>query len=624
MKSAGWWLSMQSTMGKITPRINYSRRRITISGKMLALLCALAALASGQSRQTMHPVIFGRSYAIASLKPQATQVAERILRAGGNAFDAAVAGQAVLGLTDAAMNGVGGDAMLLIYDARSAKVISVNAEGTAPGLATIDWYKQNAGGKIPDCESLLSGTVPGVVDAWYTLLDRWGSMSFAEVLAPAIDMAENGFPIGSRLAGAIAGSRKLRQHPSSLRVYYPHGQPPKTGEIWKNPELGRTFKKLVEAEQLNAGKGRHSALRAARDRFYKGDIAREMARFSEENGGLFRYDDFARYEAEVEDAVSIQYRGYRMFKNTSANQGPTELIALNLLEGYDLKTMGHNSPQYIHTSVEAMKLAFDDRDKYLGDTDFIRIPFAGLLSKQYAAERRKLIDPERASREYRPGTAEKFMTGMAPVDRPEDVNLGGNGDHDGDTSYLVIVDKGRNIVSFIPSLHNGFGTNVVMGDLGFSLNCRGVYYSLQPGHANALEPFKRPRSTLQSTLVLKDGKPVFVLGSPGGDEQCQRTLQTFLNLVEFGMNIQQAIEAPRWATRSFPASPFPHTMYPADLAVEDRIPEATRSNLSHKGHKLRVVGPWTLGMTAGIAIDPLSGVLSAGGDPRTDAYAAAW
>ena len=216
------------------------------------------------------------------------------------------------------------------------------------------------------------------------------------------------------------------------------------------------------------------------------------------------------------------------------------------------------------------------------------------------------------------------MSGMPALSRPEDVDLKGAADHDGDTSYLVVVDKHRNVVSFKPSLHNGFGTNVVMGNLGFSFNCRGVYFSLVPGHANALEPFKRPRSTLQSTLVLKDGKPIFALGSPGGDEQCQRTIQTLLNLVHFGMNIQQAIEAPRWATRSFPASPFPHTMYPGDLALEDRIPQNTRAELAAKGHKLRVVGGWSLGMSAGIAINPETGVLSAGGDPRIDAYTSAW
>ena len=388
-------------------------RELRIFAAAAVLAAGAGALLSGQVRTpTMHPVVMGRSYAVAALKPQATQVAERILRAGGNAFDAAVAGQAVLGLTDPAMNGVGGDAMLLAYDSRAQKVVAINAEGTAPGLATIDWYKQNAGAKIPDCESLLSGTVPGVIDAWYLLLDRWGTMTFADVLAPAIEMAENGFPIGGRLAGAISGSKKLRRYPSSMRVYFPDGAAPKAGEIWKNPDLAATLKRLVEAERAALPKGRHEALRAARDRFYKGDIAQEMARFSEENGGLFRYQDFVRYEAKVEEPVSIDYHGYRIYKNASATQAPTELIALNLLEGYDLKAWGLNSAPYIHTSVEAMKLAFHDRDKYLGDRDFIRIPFEGLLSKEYARERRKLIDPKAASLTYRPGEAEKFMSGM--------------------------------------------------------------------------------------------------------------------------------------------------------------------------------------------------------------------
>jgi gamma-glutamyltranspeptidase/glutathione hydrolase len=558
------------------------------------------------------------------MKPEATLAAERILRAGGNAFDAIVAGQAVLGIADAPNNGVGSDAVVLIHDARARKVVSLNAEGTAPKLATIEWYKQNHKGTIPDSDTLLSGTVPGMVDAWYILLDRWGTMSFADVLAPAIEMAESGIPLSERLAGAIAGSKKLRKYPSSVKVYYPDGRVFKAGETFRNPDLARTLRKLVEAERDNRGKGRHEALKAARDRFYKGDIAREMARFSEQNGGLFRYEDFASYTAQIEEPVATDYRGYRMYKNASSTQGPAELFVLNLLEGYDLKALRLNSAEYIHASAEAVKLGFADRDKYLGDTDFIRIPFEGLLSKQYAGERRKLIDMQKASLELRPGVAEKFVPGMEPLERPMDFKLAGNADHEGDTSYIAVVDQDRNMVSLTPSLHSGFGTNVVMGELGFTFNCRGDYYSLVPGQANALAPGKRPRSTLQSTLVMKDGRPLMVLGSPGGDDQCMRTMQTFLNMVEFGMNIQQAIEAPRWTTRAFPASPFPHTMYPGDLGVEDRIPEAVRKALIARGHKLRVSGPWSLGANAGIVVDPASGVLSAGADPRCDAYALAW
>jgi gamma-glutamyltranspeptidase/glutathione hydrolase len=579
----------------------------------------------GSQMTMMRPVVRGRTHAVASMKPEATRAAERILQAGGNAFDAAVAGQAVLGLVDAASNGVGSDAVILIYDTKAKTVTSINAEGTAPKLATIEWYQKNLAGKLPQSDTLLSGTVPGVVDAWYLLLDHWGTMTFAQVLQPAIDMAENGFPIGERMAGAISGSTKLKKYPTSVKVYFPGGAAPQPGDIFRNPDLARMLRKLVEAEKQAAGKGRHEGLKAARDRFYKGDIARTMARFSEEQGGLFRYEDFAAYTAKTESPVSVDYRGYRVYKNRSASQGPTELFALNLLEGYDLKALGHNSPEYIHTSIEAVKLAMADREKYLGDADFIQIPYEGLLSKEYARQRRALIDPARASLELRPGTAEKFTkTSQALLDRPVHVNLEGEADHEGDTSYLAVVDKDRNMVSFEPSLHSGFGTGVVMADLGFIFNCRGDYYSLVEGEANALAPGKRPRSTLQSTLIMKDDQPFMVVGSPGGDDQVFRTLQTLLNVVDFGMNVQQAIEAPRWATRSFPASPFPHTMYPGDISVEQRVPQTVRKALLERGHKLRVAGPWTMGSLAAIVVDPRSGVLSAGTDPRVDAYAIAW
>jgi gamma-glutamyltranspeptidase/glutathione hydrolase len=340
----------------------------------------------------------------------------------------------------------------------------------------------------------------------------------------------------------------MAKHPSTSRVYAPGGRKWKEGEVFRNTALANTLRKLVEAEQQAAGQGREArpggearpagearpgreatggearpggeagsgsdagqqreaGLRAARDRFYKGDIAREMAAFSEESGGLFRYDDFASYSAKVEEPVSVNYRGYEVYKNPSATQGPAELFMLSLLEGYDLKAMGHNSADYIHTSVEAVKLAMADRDTYLGDMDFIRIPYEGLLSERYAGDRRKLIDAEKASLEFRPGEPAKYMTGFQAVERPRDFTLEGEGNHTGDTSYITVVDRRRNAVSFTPSLHANFGSKVVMGNLGFLLNCRGDYYSLVPGHANALEPGKRPRSTLQSTLVLKDRQP---------------------------------------------------------------------------------------------------------------------
>ena len=598
--------------------------RHSLLAASFVLMFAAGALAQDDdtlSSSTMRPVIRGRQAAVSSMKAEATEAARRILQAGGNAFDAAVAGQAALAVTDFASNGVGSDTVILLYDAKAKRVVSINGEPRAPKLATIEWYQKNNGGKLPNSDGLLAGGIPGVVDAWYLLLDQFGTMTFEQVLQPAIELAEEGFPLSERLARAIANTRKIRQYPSTMRVYMPNGQAPKAGDVFKNVDLARTLKKLIESEKAAASKGRHEALKAARDRFYKGDIAREMAKFSEENGGLFRYEDFAEYTAKVETPVSTSYRGYQVYKNPSANQGPAELFTLNILEGYDLKAMGLNSPDYIHTSIEAIKLAMADREKFLGDMDFIKIPYDALLSKEYARERRKLIDPKQASSELRPG-APTTRTSDQP-DRPLRVNLEGESDHEGDTSYLAVVDKNRNMVSFEPSLHSGFGTGVVMGQTGIIFNCRGDYYSLVPGEPNALEPGKRPRSTLQSTLVMKDNQPFMITGSPGGDDQVMRTIQTLLNVVDFGMNVQQAIEAPRWSTRSFPASPFPHTMYPGESSVEARVPDATRQALIARGHKLRVSGPWTQGSNAAIVVGA-NGVLSAGADPRVEAYAWAW
>src|SRR2546421_183576 len=518
---------------------------------MVALLvCAPAGAAMAQEGESdanattrpMRPVVRGTHFAVASMKAEATRAAERILEKGGNAYDAIVAGQAVLGIVDQAMNGIGADATLLVYDAKTKKVYSIDAEGTAPKLATIEWYKEHNGGKLPVNDSLLSATVPGCIDAWYILLDRWGTMSFAQVLAEAIALAENGFPLGDSLARAFttqAANRKLHKYPSSVKLYYANNHSPQAGEIFRNPDLARTLRRLVEAEAQNKSKSRHEALKAARDRFYRGDIAREMAAFSEANGGLLRYEDFANYTAKIEEPVSIDYRGYQIYKNPSASQGPAELFALRILEGYDLKAMGLNSADYIHTSVEAIKLAFADREKYLGDMDFIKIPYAGLLSKEYAAERRQLIDKNTASLAFRPGTAEKFTTDATPLDPPVKVTTAGDGDHDGDTSYIAVVDGSR-------------------------------------------------------------------------------------NMIEFGMNVQRAIEAPKWLTRAFPASPFPHTMYPGDLSVGSRVPESVRKQLLARGHKLRVTGPWSDGSLAAIVVDLKTGVLNAGTDPRSEAYAWAW
>ena len=619
-----------------------TRRRTTVW--LLFTAAALTLTGTALAQRTMRPVIRGSNYAVSSRKPQATQAAERILRAGGNAFDAAVAGQAALCVTDPASNGVGGDAFILVYDAKEKKVYSVNAGGYSPRLATIEWYRKNNHGEIPENDSLLSATVPTSVDAWYTVLSRWGTMSFAEVLEPTIELAD-GFPISELLARSIAsrdgartfvvgddgiktevatpkGNRKLRKYPTSERIYFPNGRAPAAGEVFANPDLARTLRKLVEAEDKAADKGRQAALKAARDRFYKGDIARTMAKFSEENGGLFRYDDFADYSVKVEDPVSIDYRGYEVYKNPSANQGPSELFTLNILRGFDLRSMGHNSADYIHTFVESLKLAFADREMYLADMDFVKIPFPKLLTESYGARRRALIDSKKASLAFRPGNPDGDAAGSNQPKFRIPVSV--DADHEGDTSYVAVIDKDRNAVSWTPSLHSGWGSGIVIGDLGFMFNCRGDYFWLQEGHPNALLPRKRPRSTLTPTMILKDGKPFMAVGSPGGDDQCMRIMQTFLNVVEFDMNIQAAIEAPRATTSSFPSSVFPHAMAPGKVGLESRVSPEVIEELRKRGHRVDIRGAWSMNATSAIVVDPETGVLSAGADIRGDNYALAW
>ena len=618
-------------------------RKVTAWLLFIAAVLILADIA--QAQRTMRPVIRGTRYAVSSRKPQASQAAERILRNGGNAFDAAVAGQAALCVTDPASNGVGGDAFILVYDASEKKVYSVNAGGYAPKLATIEWYMKNNNGEIPANDSLLSATVPTSVDAWYTVLSRWGTMSFAEVLQPTIELAD-GFPLSERLASSMAskkgprtfvvgedgietevapaqGNRKLRKYPTSEKVYFPGGRPVRAGEVFANPDLARTLRKLVEAEDKAADQGRQAALKAARDRFYKGDIARTMAEFSEANGGLFRYDDFADYSVKVEEPVSIDYRGYEVYKNPSANQGPSELFTLNILRGFDLRSMGHNSADYIHTFVESLKLAFADREMFLADMDFVKIPFPALLTEAYGARRRALIDPAKASVAFRPGNPGPGVSGSSS--RPQfRIPVSGDAEHEGDTSYVAVVDKDRNAVSWTPSLHSGWGSGIVIADLGFMFNCRGDYFWLQQGHPNSLAPRKRPRSTLTPTLILKDSEPFMAVGSPGGDDQCMRIMQTFLNVVEFDMNIQAAIEAPRATTKSFPSSVFPHAMVSAQVGVESRISTEVIEELRKRGHRVDINGPWSMSATSAIVIDPETGVLSAGADIRGDNYALAW
>jgi gamma-glutamyltranspeptidase/glutathione hydrolase len=395
------------------------------------------------------------------------------------------------------------------------------------------------------------------------------------------------------------------------------------GEILRNPDLGKTFRRLIDAERKAQGHGREHGLAAARDAFYKGEIAQIIAAHAKAHGGLLAVEDFATFRVQIEEPVTVNYRGYDVYKCGPWSQGPVFLQQLTLLEGYDLKGMGHNSTDYIHTIAEATKLAFADREQYYGDPRFVEVPLAGLLSKEYANIRRSLIDPRRASLEQRPGnprTGEALLTG-------EEIFAARNWGPG--TVYVTVVDKERNLASFTPS-GAWIPSSPVIDGLGFPLGTRVQTFYLDPRHPNALVPGKRPRTTLTPTLVLRNGAPCMVFGTPGGDQQDQWTLQFFLNAVEFGLEVQDAIEAPRFSSAHFPSSFYPHNAVPGLLRVEGRIPAAVRRELEARGHKVETKEDWSEGDVLGICVDLEKGVLRGGADPRGEqskrmpSYAITW
>ncbi|MDX1814995.1 MAG: gamma-glutamyltransferase family protein, partial [Thermodesulfobacteriota bacterium] len=474
---------------------------------------------------------------------------------------------------------------------------------------------------------LLAAAVPDAVSTWIAALSRFGTMRLAQVLSPAMDLAERGFPMFGRLASAFERSREqfLENWPSSARAYLPDGRVPAVGEIYFQKDLAGMFAMLVEAESRERRRGRREALQAAHDVFYKGEIAERIITFLTESrlpdstgkrhGGLIAKEDLSRYATRVEDPVTANYRGYDVFKCGPWSQGPVFLQQLTILEGFDLASLGHNSPEYIHLLIETAKLAFADREKYYGDPDFVDVPLDILLSKAYAAKRRTLIDPERASLELRPGNA--------PPVKPRE-RKGGLDIHKGDTTHLDAADQWGNMMSATPS-GGWFRSSPVIEGLGFPLGTRMQMFYLDKGHANALSPGKRPRTTLTPTIVLKGGRPFMALGTPGADQQDQWSLQFFLNCVDFGMDMQVAVDAPTFHTSHFPASFHPHSAQPGTMHLESRTPESTIAALREKGHTVEVGGAWSHGRVLGIRYDAASGVLYGVATARLDTgYAIGW
>ena len=597
----------------------------------LAALIALAAAAQ-QREPSLRPIVRGRRAAVAAGTPYATEAAMRLLHQGGNAVDAGVAATFAAAVTEYTHFGFGGEAPILVR--ANGRMYAVSGVGTAPKLATADFYRKRTPdesdprvmpgdkpGRIPST-GILSAVVPGMVDGMIVALSEFGARSFADVIQPALDLAD-GYPIDETRSTYIERFRpSIEKWPDAARVFLPDGRVPRPGEIFRQPDLARTLRAMIEAERKAGagGQGRKAGLTAARDYFYKGAVAKEIDRFMKANKGFIRYEDMAAFHARIEDPVAVNYRGYDVYKPGFWSQSPVMLQTLNMLEHYDLKKMGFGSADYIHTLTEVMKLAYADRDSFYGDPLFLRPPMEALLHKGYAAERVKLLDPEKANGEPRPGSFPDFKP-IHPALYKEETKEPANPARD--TTCVDVVDSNGIMFSATPS--GAWLPAVVVGDTGIPLSQRLQSFLLIPGHPNELKPGKRPRITLSPTIVLKDGKPLLAFSTPGGDNQDQALLQVMLAMLEFGMDPERAIEAPRMETRQLVSSFDNHAYIPLVLYVDERFDPAVVKQLEARGHKVTVRSRWRSGAAPVlIRVNPESGALEAAADPYGYRYADAW
>lgn len=537
----------------------------------------------------------------------------RILQQGGNAVDAGVAAILTATVTEQDHIGLGGEVPILIK-MNGKPVIAISGVGVAPAKATVDFYEHRKPEPWEDARNVApipsvgprAAITPGIPDGVLLALEKYGTMSFAQIAGPAIEYAD-AFPAPEIYSQYLSmGERMLAFWPTSQKFFFPDGKVPKPGEVVHMQDLARTLREMVAAEKKAHG-NREAKLRAVHDYFYKGPIAKRIVAFNESVGGLIAYDDLAKFKAETDEPRETTYRGYTIHKPGFWTQGPVMIEALNILEGYDLKAMGHNSPEYLHTVLEAVKLAFADRDRYYGDPKFSKIPEQTLLSKSYADERRKLIDPAHASMESRPGD----LGASAPA-------TGSQGNSSGkDTTCVDVIDSKGNGFSATPS--GAWLPSVIAGDTGIPESERLESFVLTPGHANQLGPGKRPRVTLSPMIVTKDGQLYITMSTPGGDNQDQALLQVLLNILEFGMTPQQAVEAPRFQTEHFYASFGFHQFTPGRVALEGRIPAATARKMEAMGHKVQLTGDYS-NASAPVVIMSKDGALHGGADLRRGRY----
>ena len=572
----------------------------------------------GTGAFTTRPVYMGTHGIVASGHYLAARAGQRIFDKGGNAIDAAVASGLALNILEPQNCGIGGEVPILVYTPKHGKVHAISGQGWIGRAATVDWFRAAKIDPIPG-DGFLPATVPAAFGTWAFALLHFGKLTLKDVLEPAIDYTDSGFPIYPSLHNSIAGlAKRFREEwPSSAEVYLPNHRVPAVGEVFKNPDWAATMKKVVDVETQERKRGREAAIQAAIDYWYKGDVAQRIVAFMQKtairdasrkkNHGLLAAEDFAEWKPELTEPATVRYRGLDVYKCGPWTQGPVFLQQLRLLEGYDLKKLGHNSINYIHTVIEAAKLAFADRERFYADPKFVEVPLGMLLSKEYADARRKLIDPKRASLEMRPG--------HGPANVPEDRPPGLPETFRGDTTHTCAIDIHGNMMAATTS-GGWIPSSPVVPGLGFPMGTRGQMFYLDPHHASALMPRKRPRTTLTPSLVLKDGKPWLVFGTPGGDQQDQWTLQFFLNYVDHGMNLQEAVDAPTFHSIHFPSSFYPHDAKAGGLVVEGRIAETTRKELAARGHKVQATGDWSNGKVMAVRFDTEKKVLAGAVSPR--------
>jgi gamma-glutamyltranspeptidase/glutathione hydrolase len=537
-----------------------------------------------------------------------------IINKGGNAIDAGVAMGLCINVLQPEYTNFGGVAPIMIYSADEDKVFNISGLGTWPKAASIETILEKGGEFNQD--QFTSSVVPSAPDAWITALDICGTMSFTEVSESAIKLAENGFPAYPFLINSLIRIKdSLQRYEYTKSVFYPNGKIPQMGDIIVQSELARTLKRLRRVEEKNSHLGRHEALIAARDEFYMGEIAKELVGFLQEKGGLMTLSDMAEFHVGLEEPVKTKFREIEVYCCGPWSQGPVNNMALNILEGYDLTSMGHNSVEYLHVMISALDLAFADREKYFGDPRFVDVPMKELASKKYAKARRELIAPDKAwGKMPPPGDPLNFKAVISDWMEP------GTGVTSPvpDTSYGCVIDKEGNAFSATPS-----DGGRLVPSLGIGISPRGIQSWLDPNHASSVAPGKRPRLTPNPAIAFRDGEVFMAYGTPGNDSQPQTMVQVLVNIVDFKMNVQQAIEAPRFRSSNFPASSWPHEYFPGRVSLEGRVPHIVFKRLRGIGYDVKIFPDFTYecGGASVILVDRERGLLMGGADPRRENYA---